>query len=135
LRQCAQDLGLTNRIEFIGYTEDIPRLLSHATFLVHTADHEGCPNVVMEAMACGRAVVSTDVGDVPYLVEDGKTGFVVRRGDDTTLVARMATLITQSDLCRQMGEAGRVKAEREFGLDRLLVETLAAYRASGGRDT
>jgi glycosyltransferase involved in cell wall biosynthesis len=135
LRQQAQDLGLANRIEFIGHTDDIPSLLSDATFLVLTSDNEGCPNVVMEAMACGRAVVATDVGDVPYLVEDGKTGFVVRRGDDMTLVARMATLITQMDLCRHMGEAGRVKAEREFRLDRLVAETLAAYRASGWKET
>jgi glycosyltransferase involved in cell wall biosynthesis len=131
LQQRAEALGLANRIEFIGYTDDIPSLLSNATFLVLTSDNEGCPNVVIEAMACGRAVVATDVGDVPYLVEDGKTGFVVPRGDDTALVARMATLITQSDLCRRMGEAGRVKAEREFGLDRLVAETLAAYRAAG----
>jgi glycosyltransferase involved in cell wall biosynthesis len=135
LWQQAQGLGLADRLQFIGYTPDIPKLLSHATFLVHTADHEGCPNVVMEAMACRRAVVATDVGDVPSLVEDGKTGFVVRRGDDTTLAARMATFITQSDLCRQMGEAGRVKAEREFGLDRLVAGTLAAYRASGWQET
>jgi len=134
LEQLAQDLGLANCIEFIGHTDDIPRLLSDATFLVVTSDHEGYPNVVMEAMACGRAVVATDVGDVPSLVEDGKTGFVVRRGDDTTLVARMATLLTQIDLCRQMGKAGRVKAEREFGLDRLVAETLAAYRAAGWKD-
>jgi len=134
LEQLAQDLGLANCIEFIGHTDDIPRLLSGATFLVLTSDNEGCPNVVMEAMACGRAVVATDVGDIPSLVEDGKTGFVVRRGDDTALVARMATLITQIDLCRQMGEAGRVKAEREFGLDRLVAETLAAYRAAGWKD-
>jgi glycosyltransferase involved in cell wall biosynthesis len=135
LRQRARDLGLADRIEFIGYTENIPKLLSRATLLVHTADHEGCPNVIMEAMACGRAVVATNVGDVPYLVEDGKTGFVVRRGDDTTLAARMATLITQIDLCRQMGEAGRVKAEREFALDRLVAGTLDAYRASGWKGT
>lgn len=135
LQRRAQDLGLANRIEFIGYTADIPKLLSNATFLVHTSDHEGCPNVVMEAMACGRAVIATDAGDVPYLVEDGKTGFVVRRGDDAALVARMATLITQTDLCRHMGEAGRVKAEREFGLDRLVAKTLAAYRSSGWKET
>ena len=51
-----------------------------------------------------------------------------------TLAVRMATLITNQDLCRQMGEAGRVKAEREFGLDRLVAETLAAYRAAGWKD-
>jgi glycosyltransferase involved in cell wall biosynthesis len=135
LEQRAQDLGLANRIEFIGDTDDIPSFLAHAIFLVLSSDHEGCPNVVLEAMACGRAVVATDVGDVPDLVEDGKTGFVVRRGDDTALVARMATLLTEPDLCRKMGEAGRFKAEREFGLDRYVVETLAAYRASGWRET
>jgi glycosyltransferase involved in cell wall biosynthesis len=101
---------------------------------VHTSDSEGCPNVVMEAMACGRAVVATDAGDVPTLVEDGKTGFVVPRGDEATLLARLVTLMTDHDLCRRMGEAGRAKAEQQFGLDRLVSETLAAYRAMGWID-
>jgi glycosyltransferase involved in cell wall biosynthesis len=88
----------------------------------------------MEAMACGRAVVATDAGDVPLLVEDGKTGFVVRRGEDAALVDRMIRLITDRELCRRMGEAGRAKAEQEFGLDRLVAETLAGYRNAGWKD-
>ena len=89
----------------------------------------------MEAMACGRAVVATDVGDTPSIVDHQKTGFVVPRGDDAALVERMATLIADRELCRRMGEAGRLKAEREFGLDRLVSETLAAYRAAGWKDS
>ena len=54
-------------------------------------------------MACGRAVVATDVGDIPSLVEDGKTGFVVRRGDNAMLIDRMARLIEDRDLCRRSG--------------------------------
>lgn len=134
LQQQAQELGLANRVELAGYGDDIPGLLSNATFLVHTSDSEGCPNVVMEAMACGRAVVATDAGDVPSLVDDGKTGFVVRRGDDAALVDRMVTLLNDRELCRSMGEAGRAKAERDFGLDRLVSETLAAYQAAGWKD-
>jgi glycosyltransferase involved in cell wall biosynthesis len=88
----------------------------------------------MEAMACGRAVVAMDAGDIPHLVEDGKTGFVVRRGDDATLVARLITLITDWQLCQSMGEASRARAEREFSLDRLVSETLAAYKAAGWKD-
>jgi glycosyltransferase involved in cell wall biosynthesis len=133
LEQQAQCLGLVGRIEFVGHTHDIPGMLAHASFLAHTSDIEGCPNVVMEAMACGRAVVATDAGDVPQLIEDGTTGFVVRRGDDAMLVARMVTLITDNPLCQRMGAAGRAKAEREFGLNRLVSETLAAYGDAGWR--
>ena len=134
LEQQARELGVTDYIEFMGYTENIPGLLANARFLVHTSDSEGCPNVVMEAMACGRAVVATNAGDVPALVEDAKTGFVVPRGDEAALLERMVTLMTDHDLCRRMGEAGRAKAERQFGLDRLVSETLAAYRLMGWKD-
>jgi glycosyltransferase involved in cell wall biosynthesis len=135
LQQQAQALGIADCVEFMGYRDDIPDLLADATFLVHTSDSEGCPNVVMEAMACGRAVVATDVGDTPSLVEDQKTGFVVPRGDDAALVERMTTLIADRELCHRMGRAGRLKAEQVFGLDRLVSETLAAYRAAGWKDS
>jgi len=131
LQQQVCDLRLNDRVELTGHAVDVATLLSDATFLVHTSDSEGLPNAVMEAMACGRAVVATSVGDVPTVVEAGLTGFLVARGDDACLVERMATLIIDRNLCQRMGEAGRAKAEREFGLDRLVTETLAAYRAAG----
>jgi glycosyltransferase involved in cell wall biosynthesis len=135
LRQQTEGLGIEDRVEFLGYSDDIPGLLANATFLVHTSDSEGCPNVVMEAMACGRPVVATDAGDVPSLIQDGQTGFVVPRGDDATLAIRIATLITDRELCRRMGEAGLAKAKREFGVDRLVSETFVAYHAAGWKDS
>ena len=134
LRQQTQTLGVANCVEFLGNRDDIPSLLAEATFLVHTSDSEGCPNVVMEAMACGRAVVATEVGDIPFLIEDGKTGFIVPRGDEETLVSHMVTLISDRNLCQRMGNAGRAKAEQEFGLARLVTETLSVYRAAGWKD-
>ncbi len=127
----ANNLGVNGLVQFLGLRQDIPDLLKDSTFLVHTADAEGCPNVVMEAMVCGRAVVATDAGDVPLLVEDGKTGFVIRKGDDASLTEAIIRLITDHDLCRRLGECGRAKAEQEFKLDRLVAETLAAYRSAG----
>jgi len=135
LQSQARHLGLNGLVQFLGRRDDIPMLLKESSFLIHTADAEGCPNVVMEAMVSGRAVVATDAGDVPCIVEDGKTGFVVPRGDDAMLVERIATLINDHDLCSQMGEAGRVKAEREFGLQRLAKETLTTYREAGWKDS
>ena len=134
LEHQAQDLGVTDYVQFLGHADNVPALLAASSFLVHTSDTEGCPNVIMEAMACGRAVVATDAGDVPYLIEDSKTGFVVKRGDDATLVKRMRSLINDRELCRRMGQAGRAKAAREFGLHRLVSETLSAYQAAGWND-
>jgi glycosyltransferase involved in cell wall biosynthesis len=131
LEREAIELGLNGDVSFLGHTKDIAELLSKAAFLVHTSDVEGCPNAVMEAMACGRAVVATDAGEIPFLIEDGKTGFIVRRGDEGTLVDRIAKLLSDSERCSKMGIAGREKAERELGVDRLLVETFAAYEAAG----
>jgi glycosyltransferase involved in cell wall biosynthesis len=131
LEQQARQLDVADRVELLPHTDSIPGLFAQTSFLAHTADSEGCPNSVMEAMACGRAVVATAAGDVPRLIADGKTGFVVPIGDEALFAERMATLITDRALCRRMGEAARIKAERDFGLDRLVAETLAAYHKAG----
>lgn len=134
LQQSAIDLHVSHAIELPGPVHDIPAFLQGAKFLVHTAESEGCPNAVMEAMAAGKAVVATDVGDIPYLVEDGKTGFVVKRDDEEALVRRIVTLWTNPELCRQMGKSARAKAEREFQLTSFVTKTLDAYRTAGWKD-
>jgi len=134
LEQQARELGLGWVAEFIGATTDVPDLLGQSRLLVHASETEGCPNAVMGAMACGRAVGATDAGDVPYLVEDGKTGFVVCYGDHEMLVKRLMELFTDRDLCQSTGKAGRAKAEREFGLDHLGFEPyLHTRRQDGGQ--
>lgn len=134
LEELANDLGISNIVEFRGAVHDIPAFLSGAKFLVHTSESEGCPNVVMEAMACGRPVVAMETGEIPYLVDDGKTGFVVRQEDETTFVERVSLLLGDDELCMNMGAAAREKAKREFTLERLVSETLAAYREAGWGD-
>ena len=133
LKQETRERSLTEHIEFIGYTDDIPLLLNNATFLVHTSDSEGYPNAVLEAMASGRAVVATGAGDIPYIVEHGTTGFVIPRDDEASLVSRMVTLIRNPDLCRRMGAAGRARVEEQFGLEHFVSGTLTAYQSLGGR--
>lgn len=134
LEAMARSLHVEHVVRFLGAQHDIPALLADAAFLVHTAEDEGCPNVVLEAMACGRAVVATDAGDVPHLIDNGKTGFVVPRQDEAALPDHIAILLKDRELCRRMGEMGRTKAERVFGLDRLRSETFAAYRVEGWED-
>jgi glycosyltransferase involved in cell wall biosynthesis len=134
LEQQVRELGIGSRVRFLGHSNDIPSLLSESTILVHTSDFEGCPNAVMEAMAAGLAVIATDAGDIPLLIDDGKTGFVVHRDDEEKLAARLALLIANPALCARIGEAAHEKAKREFGLDKLFKETLAAYKAAGWQE-
>jgi glycosyltransferase involved in cell wall biosynthesis len=135
LERQAQDLDISEYVEFLGATLDIPGLLEQSRFLVHTSDTEGCPNAVMEAIACGRPVVAMDAGDIPFLVEDGTNGFVIRRGDETTFAERVFQLLADDELCRRMGLAARAKAEQEFGLESLVQTTLDAYKVAGWRNT
>jgi glycosyltransferase involved in cell wall biosynthesis len=134
LEEMTRRLGVEHLFRFLGARHDIPALLGGAAFLVHTAEVEGCPNVVLEAMACGRAVVGTDAGDIPHLIDEGKTGFVVPKEDEAALARRIATLLEDSELCSRMGQAGRIKAEKAFGLGRFVSEHFAAYRAEGWTD-
>lgn len=134
IKAMARGLRIEHLYRFLGSQHDIPNLLAGAAFLVHTAENEGYPNVIMEAMACGRAVVATDAGDVPHLIVEGKTGFVVPRLDETVLANRIAMLLTDRALSCRMGEAGRLKAEQEFSLERLISETFAVYRVEGWKE-
>ena len=67
----------------------------------------------MEAMTCGRPVVAMDTGDIPSLIEDGQTGFIVPQEDEARLVQCLATLLTDRELCCRMGMAGRAKAHAQ----------------------
>lgn len=131
LERMARDLHVGHLFRFLGNRQDIPDVLARSAFLVHTADEEGCPNVVMEAMACGRAVIATDAGDVSCLIENGNTGFVASREDQRALVEYIAILLGDPQLCRRMGRAARAKAEEAFGIERLRSETFSVYGAEG----
>jgi glycosyltransferase involved in cell wall biosynthesis len=115
----------------MGYRQDVADLITTARLVVHSSDGEGSPNAIMEALASGRPVVATDVGDVGRLIENGKTGFVVPRDDSKALLARVIEVLTNEDLAIRMGELALEFARREFSLPRLVSDTFDAYRSAG----
>lgn len=131
----ARELGISEKVEFLGAIHDIPAFLKGAKFLVHTSESEGCPNAIIEAMACGLPVIAMEAGDIPFITENGRTGFVVPQGDETALAKRITELLYDTERCLSMGLAAREKASLEFTLDRLVLETLSVYRAAGWTDT
>jgi glycosyltransferase involved in cell wall biosynthesis len=126
--------GAGDVVRLPGNREDVPALLRSARVVAHVSASEGCPNAVMEGMAAGRAVIATGVGDVPDLIADGESGFIVDPEDDGALTDRLERLLSDDALAARMGRSARAVAEREFGLDRLVAQTLDAYRAAGWRE-
>jgi glycosyltransferase involved in cell wall biosynthesis len=97
---------------------------------------EGIPTTVEEAMALGIPVVATRVGGVPEIVADGETGFLVPPRDPGALVAATEPLLEDEALRRRLGEAGRVRAEAEFNLERCADTHIRAFdRALAHRAT
>jgi glycosyltransferase involved in cell wall biosynthesis len=133
LERQAHALGLLpGTVTFLGLRDDLPQLLHSAHALVLTSDHEGFPNVVLEAMAARLPVVTTPAGDAASIVEDGVTGFVVPFEDTRAMADRLIRLAGRRDLQRRMGAAARAAIEGRFSDRQLAASLLSAYRAIAG---
>jgi glycosyltransferase involved in cell wall biosynthesis len=128
LEQQAAALGLIPRgVTFLGMRDDVASILSEADGLVLCSDEEGFPNVVLEAMAAGLPVVTTDAGDAARVVADGVTGFVVGRSPHG-IAERLAHLAQNSGMRRTLGQAGRRRVESEFSMKGLASRYFEVYR-------
>lgn len=129
-------LGLEQSATLLGFRNDIPRLLAASDCLVMSSDFEGLPMVALESMAAGRPVVATEVGSIAAMVESGRTGWLVPRGDPGALADRLADVLASPDRGRSLGAAGRVRVLDRFPLARCIEETeryLLSVRADAAR--
>ena len=134
LHRHAQALGLLpNGVLFPGRRNDVPALLGRADMLVLSSDHEGCPNVVLEAMAARRPVVTTPAGDAGVVVEDGVSGYVVPFDNVEAMAGRMAHLAESPELRRGLGEAGRRRVEEAHSYDGMAGRLISAYEMIANR--
>jgi glycosyltransferase involved in cell wall biosynthesis len=129
----AMDQGLSERVSFLGQIPGVWSVLPRLDVFVLTSEYEGIPISVLEAMATGVPVVATAVGGLPEAVEDGVTGFLVKRQDDrartaSALAARMAELLHDDELRRRMGEAGKIRVAERFSPPAAAHKTMAIYR-------
>ena len=134
LEALAHCLGLLpGGLDFRGGCDDIPGLLAEADMLVLTSDHEGFPNVILEAMAAGLPVLTTPAGDAGIVVQDGGAGYVVPFEGGEALAERLVQLATSPDLRRRLGEAGREYARARYSSAGLAGRLLSVYRAVAQR--
>ncbi len=120
------DLGET--VAFAGLREDIPALLSLAEVYTLPSHREGMPRSIIEAMGMELPVVATDIRGSREEVVEGETGLLVPVGDHRALADAIGGLIANPQRARQMGLAGRQRAEEHFSEEFVLQRQLETYR-------
>lgn len=109
----AKELGVSDRLVLTGRTpkSEVPERLSHGDIFLNTTDVDNVPITVLEAMACGLCVVTTDVGGLPYLVADGVDALLVPRDDPKAMAGAVLRVIEEPGLAARLSSNGRAKAE------------------------
>ena len=93
---------------------------------------DNLPTVIMEAMATGLPVISTDIGGIPEMVVQNETGFLVRPGDAVTLADAIEKVINDRSLAQKLGEAGYERAQKLFSIEKNVRDLCAMINASRG---
>lgn len=122
--QCKiKDLGLSDRVHFLGKQDDIAHVISMADVLLLPSEKESFGLVALEAMACGVPTVGSIAGGIPELVKHGETGFLAPIGDTKLMAEHCITLLQNPELAERMREACLNRAKTEFSSEM----TTAAY--------
>lgn len=118
-QKVAEELGVLDRITFVGPVSksDVPKWLSRGNVFLNTTSVDNAPVSVMEAMACGMCVVSTNVGGIPYLLADEKDALLVPRNDTKAMSTAVRRFFTEPGLATRHSIAARNKAlQRDWSL-------------------
>jgi glycosyltransferase involved in cell wall biosynthesis len=117
LETMAAELGIAEKVNFVGERHDIPAILSSMDVSVLISSSESLSNVILESMAAGVAVVATDIGGNSELVRDGETGMLVSAGDENQLVEALLRLARDPGLRHDFAQRGREFSRTTFHID------------------
>ncbi len=127
LEQMARDLGIANFVFFLGNRNDVNEILRGVDIVVSTSDYEGLPMNLLEAMAAGVPVVATDAGGSKDLIDSGKTGILVERGNVDAIANGICKIIENHDLSEQLRLNGYKTVEENYSLEKIIKKWEKLY--------
>jgi glycosyltransferase involved in cell wall biosynthesis len=127
LAQLAQALGVSARVHFLGWRADLETILNELDVVICSSRNEGTPVALIEAMAAGVAVLSTEVGGVADLVTHGETGWLVPPGDPSAMAGAIRHLLAEPSLRARLAAAGRRVALDRHDVTRLIARIERLY--------
>jgi glycosyltransferase involved in cell wall biosynthesis len=123
-RATAQKLPMT----FLGWRKDIDQLFAASDIAILTSDNEGIPLTLIQAAQAGLPIVATEVGSISDSVEDSKTGFLTKP-EPAAMALKVIALATNTQLRKELGSAGKERANNHFSLERMLRDHTEIYHA------
>jgi len=115
LRRQAAELGIAPRVQFVGFTNDVPKVMASLDVLVHASiTGEPFGQVITEGMAAGKPVIATRGGGVPEIIAHGETGLLTPMGDAQALANELISLIKDPEKARRIGRAGYLHVRQGF---------------------
>lgn len=141
IKSMARQIGASDAVRFVGFLDLESKLkeMLAADIYLNTNRVDNMPVSVVEARALGLPVIATDVGGLPYMIEDGKNGFLVRSEDVGLMTERIKTLLDSPELTLKISRSGRSLAERSAwtsvrpAWEQLIAEVIEAEPLKGLR--
>lgn len=127
LEELARSLGVADRVHFLGYRDDAPRVIGALDTLVLASDHEGFPLVTLEAMASGIPVVATALGGVGEQIVHGETGYLVPPRNAPALAEGILSVLRDPQRSREIAQRARRVVETRFDARGMAEKTRSLY--------
>lgn len=128
LARLRHELGLEDCVEFLGRRDDVPALLPRWDAYLLSSIIEGMPNALLEAMAAGLPVVTTDAGGSAEIVEDGVSGRVVPRGDPAALATALGDVLGAPERALALGKQAATRVREHYSLRAMIEAMETTYR-------
>jgi L-malate glycosyltransferase len=128
MKDLAQKLGIANRVIFPGFRDDIIDVMNAFDIFVISSHHEGVPMALLEAMSLKKAIVSTAVGGINEVIENGISGLLVEPNSPDALAKACLRILDDNNLKQQLESAAAKRVEDGFAISALRERMIALYR-------
>jgi glycosyltransferase involved in cell wall biosynthesis len=129
LRELTAELGLDEQVQFLGYREDVSKLLGLGDIFVLSSTNEGFGRALLEAMSARLAVVATTVGGIPTVLDNGAAGYMVPPGNPEALAEVLHPLVLSPEKRDKWASLALERVKTAFGLERMIEDHVKLYAA------
>lgn len=130
LKKLSKKLKIENNVIFCGSLgkEDLPAHYQMCDlYLMPTQRYEAFPFVLIEAMACANPIIASNIGGIPYIIDDGINGVLIPAGDVDTLAEKISLLLNDKQLADKLAKNAQEKAVKEFNQEKMVSDTIEVF--------